>query len=260
MAEAAHQLQPLDSDPDFEPFCRPRSCTWPLPRPESSPAASGAEAEAEPRDLDFMGSLSLALLEETETETEDKKAHGFQRDEAQQQQQQHPALPAAQVQQVPQHHQVQVQPLSSSSSSTSSSSSSSTSSSSSSAQRKSSSCRRNAWGNMSYADLITQAIESSPERRLTLAQIYEWMVKSVPYFKDKGDSNSSAGWKVNTRTRAYAHGETQTPRALEFIIWFCMFPSLLKLETSSQTLFSFFAPKEPLTVKQSPHTPSVHMY
>lgn len=24
------------------------------------------------------------------------------------------------------------------------------------------------------------------------------MVKSVPYFKDKGDSNSSAGWKVTT--------------------------------------------------------------
>ncbi|XP_053097378.1 forkhead box protein O1-B [Pangasianodon hypophthalmus] len=204
MAEAAQQLQPLDSDPDFEPFCRPRSCTWPLPRPESSTAASGAEAE--PRDLDFMGGLSLALLEETETETEDRKAHGFRCDEArQQQQQQHPALPAAQVQQVPQHHQVQVQPLSSSSSSTSSSSSSTSSSSSSSAQRKSSSCRRNAWGNMSYADLITQAIESSPERRLTLAQIYEWMVKSVPYFKDKGDSNSSAGWKNSIRHNLSLH-------------------------------------------------------
>jgi len=58
------------------------------------------------------------------------------------------------------------------------------------------SSRKNAWGNMSYADLITQGIESSPEKRLTLAQIYDWMVKNVPYFKDKGDSNSSAGWKV----------------------------------------------------------------
>uniref|UniRef100_A0A7N4PAE1 Fork-head domain-containing protein n=1 Tax=Sarcophilus harrisii TaxID=9305 RepID=A0A7N4PAE1_SARHA len=56
--------------------------------------------------------------------------------------------------------------------------------------------RRNAWGNQSYAELISQAIESAPEKRLTLAQIYEWMVRSVPYFKDKGDSNSSAGWKV----------------------------------------------------------------
>jgi len=56
--------------------------------------------------------------------------------------------------------------------------------------------RKNAWGNLSYADLITQAIESSPEKRLTLAQIYDWMVTNVPFFKDKGDSNSSAGWKV----------------------------------------------------------------
>ncbi|XP_054711774.1 forkhead box protein O-like, partial [Uloborus diversus] len=60
---------------------------------------------------------------------------------------------------------------------------------------KKNSSRRNAWGNMSYADLITQAIQSSPEKRLTLAQIYEWMVQNVAYFKDKGDSNSSAGWK-----------------------------------------------------------------
>ncbi len=59
--------------------------------------------------------------------------------------------------------------------------------------------RKNAWGNLSYADLITQAIDSSPEKRLTLAQIYDWMVKNVPYFKDKGDSTSSAGWKVNIK-------------------------------------------------------------
>ncbi|XP_035210852.1 forkhead box protein O-like [Stegodyphus dumicola] len=63
---------------------------------------------------------------------------------------------------------------------------------------KKNSSRRNAWGNMSYADLITQAIQSAPEKRLTLAQIYEWMVQNVAYFKDKGDSNSSAGWKVQT--------------------------------------------------------------
>lgn len=63
------------------------------------------------------------------------------------------------------------------------------------AQKKNSS-RRNAWGNLSYADLITQAINSAVDNRLTLSQIYEWMVQNVPYFKDKGDSNSSAGWKV----------------------------------------------------------------
>ncbi|WKX88216.1 hypothetical protein Q1695_008111 [Nippostrongylus brasiliensis] len=61
---------------------------------------------------------------------------------------------------------------------------------------KKSTTRRNAWGNLSYADLITQAIMQSPEKRLTLSQVYEWMVQNVPYFRDKGDSNSSAGWKV----------------------------------------------------------------
>ncbi|KAI6182562.1 (pine wood nematode) hypothetical protein [Aphelenchoides bicaudatus] len=60
---------------------------------------------------------------------------------------------------------------------------------------KRSQTRRNAWGNMSYADLITQAILSSPEQRLTLSQVYEYMVANVPYFSNKGDSNSSAGWK-----------------------------------------------------------------
>nr|XP_024214476.1 forkhead box protein O-like [Halyomorpha halys] len=64
-------------------------------------------------------------------------------------------------------------------------------------QIKKNSSRRNAWGNLSYADLITQAIGSAPDKRLTLSQIYEWMVQNVTYFKDKGDSNSSAGWKVS---------------------------------------------------------------
>ena len=66
------------------------------------------------------------------------------------------------------------------------------------AASKKSSSRRNAWGNLSYADLITQAIQSSPEKRLTLSQVYEWMVANISYFKDKGDSNSSAGWKVSS--------------------------------------------------------------
>ena len=73
----------------------------------------------------------------------------------------------------------------------------STGSSAASAAAKKSSSRRNAWGNHSYADLITQAINSTPEKRLTLSQVYEWMVANIPYFKDKGDSNSSAGWKVS---------------------------------------------------------------
>uniref|UniRef100_A0AAZ3NZ72 Fork-head domain-containing protein n=1 Tax=Oncorhynchus tshawytscha TaxID=74940 RepID=A0AAZ3NZ72_ONCTS len=71
--------------------------------------------------------------------------------------------------------------------------------------RKAKSSRRNAWGNQSYADLITRAIESVPEKRLTLSQVYDWMVRFVPYFKDKGDSNSSAGWKNSIRHNLSLH-------------------------------------------------------
>ncbi|XP_078279587.1 forkhead box protein O3-like [Rhinoraja longicauda] len=72
-------------------------------------------------------------------------------------------------------------------------------------QHRKKSSRRNAWGNLSYADLITRAINSSPDKRLTLAQIYDWMVRHIPYFKDKGDSNSSAGWKNSIRHNLSLH-------------------------------------------------------
>lgn len=67
------------------------------------------------------------------------------------------------------------------------------------------SSRKNAWGNLSYADLITQAITSSPDQRMTLSQIYTWMVDNIPYFKDKGDSTSSAGWKNSIRHNLSLH-------------------------------------------------------
>ena len=44
--------------------------------------------------------------------------------------------------------------------------------------------------------LISQAICSVPDRRLTLSQIYDWMVAAVPYFSERADSTSSGGWKV----------------------------------------------------------------
>ena len=56
--------------------------------------------------------------------------------------------------------------------------------------------RKNAWGNLSYAELISKAITSSAEQRLTLAEIYDWMIKYVPFFRNKVDRTSSAGWKV----------------------------------------------------------------
>ncbi|XP_073193049.1 forkhead box protein O3 isoform X3 [Lepidochelys kempii] len=191
MAEAspAAPLSPLDVelDPEFEPQSRPRSCTWPLQRPElqASPAKPSGEAAAdaasmipeEEDDEEEGGSSPMAIgsggggealapeeaarllapLSGVGTEGSGQApgaaaAGGSGLGGGQ------PAAAAA-------------------------------------APRKCSS-RRNAWGNLSYADLITRAIESAPDKRLTLSQIYDWMVRCVPYFKDKGDSNSSAGWKA----------------------------------------------------------------
>ncbi len=56
--------------------------------------------------------------------------------------------------------------------------------------------RRNPWGRMSYSELITLAIQSSSEKRMTLAQIYEWMIQNFDYFRERAQVASSAGWKV----------------------------------------------------------------
>lgn len=147
-------------DPDFEPQSRPRSCTWPLPRPDISAVkpegADGAESAAgtPPAEEDKHEPQQITSEPEKVVVTEGGVAAGVGG-----------ATP-----------------------------------------RKGSS-RRNAWGNQSYADLISQAIENSPEKRLTLAQIYDWMVKTVPYFKDKGDSNSSAGWKNSIRHNLSLHNK-----------------------------------------------------
>uniref|UniRef100_A0A669PDI5 Forkhead box O4 n=1 Tax=Phasianus colchicus TaxID=9054 RepID=A0A669PDI5_PHACC len=155
MAEAGGAAAaPPDIDPDFEPQSRPRSCTWPLPRPElpaGAAEAGGAGAAAE------EGAGGAAAAAAGPGRTEGARAGGGGGGAA-------------------------------------------------AAARKGGS-RRNAWGNQSYAELISQAIESAPEKRLTLAQIYEWMVRSVPYFKDKGDSNSSAGWKNSIRHNLSLHSK-----------------------------------------------------
>ncbi|XP_066571334.1 forkhead box protein O4 [Amia ocellicauda] len=150
----------VDIDPDFEPQSRPRSCTWPLPRPDISTVkqegADGAESAAGTPPADEEKQEPLPIISEPEKVV-------FPEGGA--------AVGVGGV-----------------------------------TPRKGSS-RRNAWGNQSYADLISQAIENSPEKRLTLAQIYDWMVKTVPYFKDKGDSNSSAGWKNSIRHNLSLHNK-----------------------------------------------------
>ncbi|CAF4054986.1 unnamed protein product, partial [Rotaria magnacalcarata] len=65
--------------------------------------------------------------------------------------------------------------------------------------------RKNAWGNLSYAELISKAITSSTEQRLTLSEIYDWMIKYVPFFRNKVDRTSSAGWKNSIRHNLSLH-------------------------------------------------------
>ena len=56
--------------------------------------------------------------------------------------------------------------------------------------------RRNPWGPFSYAQLITQAICSEPDQRMTLNQIYEFLISNFPYFAERRSHQQSAGWKV----------------------------------------------------------------
>ncbi|XP_054974023.1 forkhead box protein O1 [Sorex araneus] len=223
----------VEIDPDFEPLPRPRSCTWPLPRPEfgqsasaaPSPAPSGGAAANPDAALglppapaapgaDFMSGLSLlddggdfprppgsaaaaaaaaaavaaaaAAAAAAATPPPGALCGDFPGPEPGRLHPAPPPGPLAPHPPVP--PAAAAAPLAGQ-------------------PRKSSSSRRNAWGNLSYADLITKAIESSAEKRLTLSQIYEWMVKSVPYFKDKGDSNSSAGWKNSIRHNLSLHSK-----------------------------------------------------
>ncbi|XP_060790482.1 forkhead box protein O3a isoform X3 [Neoarius graeffei] len=206
MAQAsAEEKKPLagdvDIDPDFEPQKRPRSCTWPLPRPECNTGKQPEPGEADiiPEEEDDESSPDRRVdntnkqTGEQTSSTRAKQSHScdppgpalnttcndkdsdFSRSPSRTSQALAAAAPDSGV------TTVTLQ------------------------QPRKSSARRNAWGNYSYADLITQAIESSPEKRLTLAQIYDWMVRSVPYFKDKGDSNSSAGWKNSIRHNLSLH-------------------------------------------------------
>ena len=170
-------------DPDFEPQKRPRSCTWPLPesiatKPEATDTDIIPEEEDDEEDIAMTINTNGSSMV-----GEDQGSPGLVTD----------GLHTTASQ------ESEGSPLPSLSSGGEGSGKStglvSAPGSQQQTPRKSSS-RRNAWGNLSYADLITKAIESVPDKRLTLSQIYDWMVRSVPYFKDKGDSNSSAGWKV----------------------------------------------------------------
>lgn len=179
-------------DPDFEPQKRPRSCTWPLPRPDSNavkPESHDTDIIPEEEDDEEDGATPTAVsVNGSGLATEDQSS----------------SSPAADGALSSPGQESGGSPLSTHSPTPTSGALTPSSLSAQQTPRKASS-RRNAWGNLSYADLITKAIESAPDKRLTLSQIYDWMVRTIPYFKDKGDSNSSAGWKVRvapiTRTQ-----------------------------------------------------------
>ncbi|KAL7675890.1 hypothetical protein ACOME3_002151 [Neoechinorhynchus agilis] len=59
--------------------------------------------------------------------------------------------------------------------------------------------RKNPWGFKSYAEMIEEAILTSADKRLRLAQIYDWIIKNVPFFKDKTDKVRSKAWKNSIR-------------------------------------------------------------
>ncbi|XP_057199872.1 forkhead box protein O3a [Triplophysa rosa] len=202
MADASFEENPYDVDdidPDFEPKKRPRSCTWPPPRPESNagkaePAEVGIIPEEEEEE-DENGIEARASGDITDaSKSANTEAHEHQST----------ATPVVLTNVAINSRDANGAPISSQQALTSACGDSGTGGLVPQQVRKSS-ARRNAWGNYSYADLITQAIESSPEKRLTLAQIYDWMVRNVPYFKDKGDSNSSAGWKNSIRHNLSLH-------------------------------------------------------
>ncbi len=183
MAETT--LEPLSSldvaiDPDFEPQKRPRSCTWPLPESSSAKPASN-DTDIIPEEEDDEDDNAMAINGNSMGEGEDDGSPSLAEEL-------HPASGLENT----------GSPLSSRPTSAATASPEANGQGSQQQTPRKSSSRRNAWGNLSYADLITKAIESTPDKRLTLSQIYDWMVRNVPYFKDKGDSNSSAGWKVST--------------------------------------------------------------
>ncbi|XP_069462649.1 forkhead box protein O3 [Ambystoma mexicanum] len=171
----------VEIDPEFEPQSRPRSCTWPLQRPDlpGSPAQGVGGSGCEP-----CGGTSTMIPEEDDDEEPLEEEDG--------------AMAVGPGLQGEAGAEAAAAP-------SSSSTVSSPPSTGPGAPPRKCSSRRNAWGNLSYADLITRAIESSPDKRLALSQIYEWMVRCVPYFKDKGDSNSSAGWKNSIRHNLSLH-------------------------------------------------------
>jgi hypothetical protein len=93
--------------------------------------------------------------------------------------------------------------------------------------------RKNAWGNLSYAELIAKAIQNSSQQRLTLSQIYSWMISYIPYFRDKADKKSSTGWKVRYQS-FYFHLNSNILFRILFVIIYHYIIVLLEFQMKLQ--------------------------
>ncbi|XP_065344319.1 forkhead box protein O4-like [Cloeon dipterum] len=57
----------------------------------------------------------------------------------------------------------------------------------------------NERGKETLAELIAEAIESSPEKKLQLGGIYQYLINHKPYFQDLAGKEESRGWKNSIR-------------------------------------------------------------
>lgn len=116
--------------------------------------------------------------------------------------------------------------------------------------------RKNAWGYCSYADLITMALERAPSKQMTLAEIYDWIVANIPFFKDKGDHNSSIGWKNSIRHNLSLHDKfsrvTPTNTTKNIGAYWTLIPENDETKTKGRTEMESMSPPASTSVPSPP--------
>ncbi|CAB3408794.1 unnamed protein product [Caenorhabditis bovis] len=63
----------------------------------------------------------------------------------------------------------------------------------------------NPWGEESYSDIIAKALETAPEGRLKLSEIYQWFSDNIQYFRERSSQEEAAGWKNSIRHNLSLH-------------------------------------------------------
>lgn len=70
----------------------------------------------------------------------------------------------------------------------------------------------------SYASLITFAINSSPKKKMTLSEIYQWICDNFPYYREAG-----SGWKVREKKTQTSKCSLQRIVKLKYTIELCLY-------------------------------------